>query len=73
MANCKICGQPVMAGPVMHSECLTQTISEAATQFCDNYCFRRIECISEEKLHEMFCGNCPAKQLMELTKRGGQS
>ena len=30
MANCKICGRPVVAGPVMHSECLEQLVTEAA-------------------------------------------
>ncbi len=38
MANCKICGRPVLVGPVTHSDCLEQLITEAVEQFCDNYC-----------------------------------
>lgn len=66
MANCKICDRPVVAGPVMHSECLEQLVTEAAEQFCDSYCRGPVECISTEKLREMYCANCPMERLMEL-------
>ena len=72
MANCKICGKPVLAGPVMHSECLDRLATEAAEKFCDDYCRWRLESVSDEKLQETYCDSCPANELMKLTKRGGQ-
>ena len=41
MANCKICGRPVLAGPVMHKECWEQTekkydIFQAVKEIEDN-------------------------------------
>ena len=66
MANCKICGCPVVAGPVMHSECLEQLVTEAAEQFCGSYCCGPVECISVEKLQETYCANCPMERLMKL-------
>lgn len=70
MANCKICGRPVLAGPVMHSECLEQLATEAAEQFCDNYC--RWPLTNAEHL-EAHCDSCPMERLMKLAKQGGQS
>lgn len=37
MPNCKICDRPVLAGPVMHSECLEKLVAETAEQFCDSF------------------------------------
>lgn len=66
MANCKICGRPVVAGPVMHSECLEQLVTEAAEKFCDGYCVWPDMYVSLEKLHREHCENCPMERLMEL-------
>ncbi len=66
MANCKICGRSVLAGPVMHSECLEQLVTEVAEQFCDNYC--RWPLTNAEQLGA-HCDRCPMDQLMKLTRR----
>ena len=66
MPNCKICGRPVMAGPVMHSECLTKLVTEAAETFCDNYC--RWPLTNADQL-EAHCDSCPMEQLMKLTRQ----
>ena len=70
MANCKICDRPVVAGPVMHSECLEQLVTEAAEQVCDNYC--RWPLTNAEQL-EAHCDSCPMDRLMQLVKQGGMS
>ena len=66
MANCKICGNPVLAGPAMHGECLEQLVTEAAEQFCDIYC--RLPLTNAEQL-EAHCDSCPMERLMQLAKR----
>ena len=71
MANCKICGRPVTAGPVMHGHCLEQLITEAAEQLCDDYCIWPDLCGSMEQLHQEHCGSCPMEPLMQLAKQGG--
>ena len=71
MANCKICGHPVMAGPVMHGECLEQLVTEAAEQFCDNYCVWPDMDTSQERLEREHCASCPMERLMQLAKQGG--
>ena len=65
MANCKICGQPVIAGPVMHGECLEQLVTEVSEKFCDNYCRWPLE---SAELLETHCDSCPMNQLLKLTK-----
>ena len=65
MPTCKICGRPVVAGPVMHSECLVQLVTEAAEQFCDNYC--RWPVTNADLLDE-HCTNCPMDRLMKLAR-----
>lgn len=65
MAYCKICGHPVVAGPVMHSECLEQLVTEAAEQFCDNYCHWPL---TNADLLDEHCKNCPMDQLMKLAR-----
>ena len=68
MANCKICGRSVAAGPVMHGECLDRLVTEAAEKFCDNYCVWPNRCESQEQLREKHCEGCPMEQLMKLAK-----
>ena len=70
MANCKICGHPVTAGPVMHGECLEQLASDIAEKFCDSYCRWPL---TDAELLETHCDSCPMDELLRLTKRGGQS
>ncbi len=66
MANCKICGRPVAAGPVMHGECLKQLVTETAEQFCDNYC--RWPLTNAEQL-EAHCNSCPMERLMQSARQ----
>lgn len=66
MANCKICGSPVLAGPVMHSDCLEQMITEVTEQLCDNYC--RWPVTNAEQL-ESHCNSCPMERLIQMAKR----
>ncbi|MCI9506136.1 MAG: hypothetical protein HFF62_06025 [Oscillospiraceae bacterium] len=68
MANCKICSRPVLAGPVMHNDCLEKLITEAAEQFCDNYC--RWPRTNADQM-EAHCDSCPMEPLMQLAKQGG--
>lgn len=65
MANCKICDRPVVAGPVMHSECLEQLVTEAAEQFCDNYCRWPL---TNAAMLEEHCKSCPMDQFMKLVR-----
>ena len=67
MPNCKICDRPVLAGPVMHSECLEKLVTETAEQFCDNYC--RWPLTDAEQL-ETHCNSCPMDRLMKLAQQG---
>lgn len=68
MPNCKICGHQVMAGPVLHSECLTKLVTEAVEKFCDGYCVWLGACDSQEQLWREHCDTCPMEQLMKLAK-----
>lgn len=65
MANCKICGRPVVTTPVMHDECLEHVVTEVAEQFCDNYC--RWPLTSADLLDE-HCRCCPMDRIMKLVK-----
>ena len=66
MANCKICGQPVQAGPVMHSECLEKLASDIAEKFCDSYCRWPL---TNAELLESHCDGCPMDELLKLVKK----
>ena len=65
MAICKICGQPVLAGPVMHGECLEQLVEKTAEEFCDDYCQWPL---TDAKRLEEACKNCPMDRLLKLIK-----
>ena len=68
MPNCKICGRAVLSGTVTHSECLEQLVTEAAEQFCDNYCIWPDMHTSQERLQREHCDSCPMERLMQLVK-----
>ena len=70
MPNCKICGHPVTAGPVMHSDCLTKLVTETAEKFCDNYCVWPDMYTSQEQLERERCEGCPMGRLMKLAQQG---
>ncbi len=69
MPNCKICGRPVEAGPVTHSECLTKLVTEAAEKLCDSYCVWPDMYTSQEQLERERCERCPVEQLMKLAQQ----
>ena len=64
MANCKICGKPVVAANVFHSACWENEASKVAEEFCDNYCRFPFEC-EQDDLDEK-CDNCPIAKLLNL-------
>ena len=61
MADCKFCGRPAKAAPVIHKECLEEVVS----QICDYYCKWPYVCQSDERLHEAHCSKCPLEKLMQ--------
>lgn len=65
MAICKICGDPVEAGPSMHGDCLEQLVTEVTEQFCDHYC--RWPLTNAELLDE-HCRSCPMDRILDLVK-----
>jgi len=69
MAKCKICGGPVLVGPVMHADCLERQVTEAVEKFCDSYCAWPGVCSSQEQLHREHCDNCPMDRLMKLARK----
>ena len=66
MANCKICGKPVAAGPAMHASCLEQLMEEVAEQFCDRYCRWPLTNAGQLEAH---CNSCPMERLIQMAKR----
>ena len=52
----------------MHNDCLEKLITEAAEQFCDNYC--RWPRTNADQM-EAHCDSCPMEPLMQLAKQGG--
>ena len=66
MANCKICGKPVVAANVFHSACREHEANKMAEEFCDNYCRFPLEAANEEELHEQHCDSCPMVRVLNL-------
>ena len=66
MANCKICGRPVLAGNVFHSGCWETKAKEMAEVFCDEYCRWPRELKDEGSLQELHCGDCPLIRVLNL-------
>ena len=60
MANCKICGKPVVAANVFHGDCL----EGLAEQICEEYCRWPWECREQEEL-DVKCAACPLNRLVE--------
>lgn len=58
MANCKLCGKPVLVGKVFHTACWEkQVVSSIAEQFCDQYCRFPRECRNDADLAK-HCDGC---------------
>lgn len=75
MANCKICGKPVTAGPVLHPDCWEEKVSKVVEEFCDHFC--KFPTISgEEEWGEFMRNNicvahCPFIPLLGLFEKEG--
>lgn len=65
MANCKICGCPVLSGPVMHGDCLEQLAERVAEEFCDHYCRWPL---TNAELLDKHCRSCPMDRILNLIK-----
>ena len=66
MASCKICSQPVIAGSVMHEECLKEEAEKLAEIICDEYCHWPFVCQDEEELNEKHCASCEVLKMLGL-------
>lgn len=66
MANCKICGRPVLAGNAFHSSCWEAKAEEMAEVFCDEYCRWPRELTDEDSLQELHCDSCPLIRVLNL-------
>ena len=66
MANCKICGKPVEAAPVMHRECWEKAVSDIAEEFCNEYCRFPQEVEDEDSRQELHCDGCPMIGVLNL-------
>lgn len=66
MANCAICGKPVLAGRVVHNACAkNHNKKELREQFCDTYCRWPHECHDDESLKH-YCNSCPLVRLLAM-------
>lgn len=66
MANCKICGKPVDAAPVIHRECWEKAVDEMAETFCNEYCRFPREIEDADSLQELHCDSCPLIRVLNL-------
>lgn len=70
MANCVICGKPVLIGKVVHTACMEAHAKEELKEtICDHYCRFPRECHDDESLAG-HCNGCLVEQLLELNGRG---
>lgn len=66
MADCKICGKPAEAVPVMHRECWEKAVSDMAEEFCNEYCRFPREIEDADSLQELHCDSCPLIRVLNL-------
>lgn len=65
MANCEICGKPVMTSKVWHAACWEKEMDKMAQVFCDDYCRWTRECRNEDEFEE-HCDNCPIIRVVNM-------
>jgi len=65
MANCRICGKPVLTATVRHAACWEREAERLAEEFCDGYCRWMRECTEEDELEEK-CSKCPLEKMIRL-------
>lgn len=68
MAACKICGRSVVAGFVVHADCLERRVEEVPAKICDSYCKWPEVCGSQEELEGEHCESCPMQDLVRLAE-----
>lgn len=66
MPECKLCGEPVTAGIVIHKDC----IKEAVEEVCTYRCKWAVICDDKQKLRDRHCSQCGVTKLKKLTKEG---
>lgn len=62
--KCKLCGQPIKAAPVFHTECWEKEVQAFREKFCDEYCKFPYELEYEALVDK--CEHCPMARLIEL-------
>ena len=66
MPGCKLCGEPITAGIVLHSDC----VKEAVEEVCTYRCKWAVICDDKQKLRERHCPKCGVTKLTELANGG---
>lgn len=66
MPECKLCGEPVTAGIVIHNNC----IKEAVEEVCTHRCKWAVICDDKQKLRDRHCHQCGVTKLIKLIKEG---
>lgn len=66
MANCNICGKPVLSAPVHHPECWKKEVEQMAETFCADYCRFPLYYHDKEIMREKQCDNCPLIKVLNL-------
>ena len=67
MPECKLCGEPVTAGIVLHSDCIKVVVKEV----CTYQCKWAMICQDKKNLAERHCRLCEMSKLADLLKEGG--
>ena len=66
MPGCKLCGEPITAGIVLHSDC----VKEAVEEVCTYRCKWAVICDDKQKLSERHCSRCGVTKLNKLSEEG---
>lgn len=70
MPDCKLCGEPVTAGIVIHNDCLRYLLAKLRNDVCNYRCKWAMICEDKKKLTERHCCVCEMSKLSDLLKDG---
>lgn len=70
MPECKLCGEPVTAGIVIHKDCLTELLKKVRNDVCNYRCKWAMICEDKKKLTVRHCRLCEMSKLADLLKGG---
>ena len=70
MPECKLCGESVTAGIVIHNDCLTDLLKKVRHDVCNYRCKWAMICEDKKKLSERHCRLCEMSKLADLLKEG---